>query len=156
SSAISVTQAKNASPADPVPSPKLSISGRITDIGGKPLANAQVGLVSRTIDKTGKDLGDELLTQKMADEHGRFSFEVPSASLSRSWGFIGVARTNGRAIGWREVKAEAGTVSAEIALLSGQTIRGRVLDLQGWPVAGAKVTVSSVGTDVNGIPEGIR
>ena len=113
--------------------PKLTtVSGRVLDPDGKPLAGAELQLLGNGAQP--KDVG-------ASGADGRFKVEVPAKGKD----LYLLARADG--VGFDFLHLEGADLSREVELLTvkDQTIRGRIVDTQGKPVAGATLTVKHVG-----------
>jgi beta-lactamase regulating signal transducer with metallopeptidase domain/protocatechuate 3,4-dioxygenase beta subunit len=139
--------------------PLLTVFGRVVDSDGKPVAGATVYLREWSTYRVSsepynRNLNDILATTK-TDAAGTLRFEnVPSKKLHEQWvsqnpwDVVVVARPY--AVAWRHLSAPRDTRPLEIKLAAGATIRGRITDPQGRPVANAKATVlgiSALGSD---------
>src|SRR5262249_38348300 len=136
--------AVKARPADPAPpaSKETTISGRVLDPAGKPVPGAPVYLVGWKNDRTASK------PQRVAttDAAGRFSCDLSVAKRFASVELVASAR--GLASDWVQ-GSEAGT-GLTLRLARDLRIRGRLLDLEGKPVAGAVVKVLAISTFADG------
>jgi RNA polymerase sigma factor (sigma-70 family) len=143
------TPAKPASPkeapADDGPKgERIAFAGRVVDPDGKPVNGAQVFLVNH------HEMPEDLpalkpLATSAAD--GRFHFAIDRPLPNFDFRRTLVAAADGLGLGLLPVK-ERGTIDAEVRLFPDLAVRGRILDLEGKPVAGAMIRV----TDVGGLP----
>jgi protocatechuate 3,4-dioxygenase beta subunit len=124
---------------------RMTVTGRVLDAQGQPVGGAAVAIRGRP--RRHFRAGDpasyrsELLGEGMADADGRFRIPATRASSARFWGTDAVAAAAGHALGWEAVPPNAAEPRVVIKLPAEQVIRGRLIDLQGLPVAGAKVSV---------------
>lgn len=115
----------------------VTVSGRVVDASGKGVSGADVYVEDREgWGRWPRPVSDTATT----DAEGRFSIaDAPSGQL------FAIATASGRAPGEAEV-GNAGPGRARegvtITLKDGGSLRGRVLDAQGAPVAGASVAFS--------------
>jgi RNA polymerase sigma factor (sigma-70 family) len=115
-----------------------TVSGRVLDPDGKPAPGAPVYLVGRKKD------GVEAKPQRIAttDADGRFTFDARRAPAGLR-GAVLVATAPGAAPDWGTLNEPGPEMT--LRLTGDVPIRGRLLDLEGKPVAGALVKVVSVG-----------
>jgi RNA polymerase sigma factor (sigma-70 family) len=150
----------------------MTVTGRVLDADGKPLADAEVAVLARPKATHGGDpfsRGVEVLGRGKTDAEGRFRLEVlrtsslryagrnsyafmerlPSnASRTAALWFPGVAvvaRTPDHALGWQSLDPDAEKPTADLRLTREQVIRGRFVDLQGEPAAGVTVRIAAIG-----------
>jgi RNA polymerase sigma factor (sigma-70 family) len=127
---------------------EMTITGRVLDADGKPLPGAEVAVMGA--EKTalrGSELSPpklEVLGRGKAGAEGRFRVDVPRTSSARYLGVIAVAGNAGHGVGWQNLNPDADKPTAEFRLAREHVIRGRLVDVQGQPAAGAKVHVSSI------------
>jgi RNA polymerase sigma factor (sigma-70 family) len=135
--------------ANQKPAPgRMFVVGRVLDPQGKPVPGAAV-MVSARAKMSGRAIGLAAMSQVVighagADESGRFRLDAPRTSSTRDDQFIAVARAPGYGVGWSEIDPDEDQPAADISLRPEQIIEGRLFDLQGRPVQGVVVSVSSV------------
>jgi hypothetical protein len=119
-------------PAKPQPdAPKeTAIAGLVLDAEGKPLAGAKLLLLGRVAEPT--DLGT-------SGTDGRFKVTVPGDRR----GLHLIARADGAGVGFVRL-GDAADSEVKLRTVKDQTVRGRVVDTQGKPVAGARVVVTRI------------
>jgi RNA polymerase sigma factor (sigma-70 family) len=127
----------------------MTISGRVLDAAGKPVAGAQVAVLARQAIRLSSWENwawsrNDVLGQVKTDGEGRYVLKVPPTAAVNFRKVRVVAVSPGHGLGWQEVDPKARTATAEVRLAAQQTIRGRLVDLQGAPTAGVKVFVVSV------------
>jgi RNA polymerase sigma factor (sigma-70 family) len=139
--------AKKETPADEgKKGERISFAGRVVDPEGKPVKGAKIFLTGYGRPSYGKGFDHRILATSNAD--GTYRFEMPRgeyvggewkrwhrpflATVASGYGF-GVA-----------TYSEVGDSAAEMKLVPDQPIRGRLVDLQGKPVAGAVIRIRSV------------
>jgi RNA polymerase sigma factor (sigma-70 family) len=128
------------------PAKDNTISGRVLDPAGKPVANAAIHLFMR-------QQGQPRFTATRVattNAEGRFTCALPARRLT---GASLVATTPGFASAW--VSLAGGEGEPTLRLAEDVPIRGRLLDLEGKPVAGAVVKLLSVGTTKDGKLQGV-
>jgi RNA polymerase sigma factor (sigma-70 family) len=118
----------------------VTCRGRVLDPSGAPVAGAKVYVwIHDDLHEPGQDPGARVVS----DKDGRFTFKTkpselaPSGSASRFGELIATADGFGPA--W--VRLTAGRVPEDVTLrlVADQPVIGRILDLEGRPVAGARV-----------------
>jgi RNA polymerase sigma factor (sigma-70 family) len=122
----------------------MQVSGQVLDVEGKPLAGARLYLRSDFLDA-------DLPVRATSDAEGRFRFEVSRADRidpqskdpKSAWEVLAVAPGYGP--DWVKLPEDkpAGELTFRLAK-DDVPITGRVFDLDGNPVAGAKVSIRSV------------
>ena len=143
--------------AGPAPAPEgdesedlVKVSGRVLDPDGKPLPGAEVYLTRWFWDE---DLARDPLASARADAGGRFAFSYSksdrrlalNAERPEMWRHVVVsAFAPGFGPAWLGVRDLAEGSEAVLQLVRDVAVRGRVLDLDGQPVAGARLCVCYV------------
>jgi RNA polymerase sigma factor (sigma-70 family) len=145
--------AEREAPADkPAPgdAKDMTITGRVLGPDGKPVAGAQVavvvwqGLYLSSFEYAAASR-NSALGRDRADADGKFRLTVPRLPPTPSWRKVRLlAAADGFGLAWKWIDHKAESVDAEIRLPAEQVIRGRVVDLQGEPVAGGKVHVTEM------------
>jgi RNA polymerase sigma factor (sigma-70 family) len=140
--------AKN-DPVKPAAENDLSVKGRVLDPDGKPVAKAEVALLAwpRAPLRGDAELtSPRIVAQGKADAKGRFHLTTPGRSRSAFWNPSVVARAPGYALGQERLDPDPDNKQAEVEvrLNPEQAVRGRLVDLQGQPVAGVKLRVITV------------
>jgi len=147
--------------AAPAPAPEQAASdgaevfrGIVQGPDGRPFAGASVGL--RVADEFDHDPTADSPTRAVSGPDGRFEFRVPAGAPAkgrRRWRTRSIfAWTDGLGLAWAEVSPFR--APPELSLKLGDDdvpIEGRILDLQGRPVAGAEVIVSGVTVPADGV-----
>jgi RNA polymerase sigma factor (sigma-70 family) len=122
----------------------IEVGGRVLDPDGKPVAGAEVTAVlwqvvtfsaweRAAIDET------KITVQTTSDAEGRYRLTVPRPAPATRRGLRVLARVPGRELGWATVDPAATREDAEIRLLPEGRLAGKVIDVQGGPVAGLKI-----------------
>ena len=127
---------------------RLARTGRVLDPDGKPVAGAKVWLLVQFGISPKNTLGPKVVATTDAD--GRFEFADDGKGRSRSWTHSArvVATADGFGLAWVAADKEADK-AVELKLVKDEPIRGRVLTLEGKPVARAKVRVQEVAAPVD-------
>jgi RNA polymerase sigma factor (sigma-70 family) len=125
------------------------LSGRVLDPDGKPLAGARLFLWTNAV--KGKD---DLPVRATAADDGRFRLTVARADLERDAKLVASARDLGP--DWLDASEIAKGGELTLRLVKDDVpVNGRLLDLEGQPVAGATLRVSRVEQgDLKGFLEG--
>jgi RNA polymerase sigma factor (sigma-70 family) len=131
-----------AAPTDPAPE-RASVAGRVLDPDGKPVAGAALYLIRFT------GWVEPSSPQRVAttDGAGRFTFAAALPEGARVGGRL-VALAQGFAPDWADVEPGRGDLTLKLA--PDLPVRGRLIDLEGRPVAGATVGVRSVSATPDG------
>ena len=125
----------NAGAAPPAPAEKpvaddsqTTLQGRVVGADGKPVAGAKIFLCREESDRP-EPLG-------ITTTDGTFTCRVPRDRTGASL----AARTEGAGVGFAGLERADPTKPVELRLVADEAIRGRIIDPQGKPVAGARVT----------------
>src|SRR5207245_6780853 len=108
--------------------PVVTIRGRVLDVGGKPLTGAKL-LLFGTAGKP-VELGS-------SGAQGLFTVEVPKDGKEH---FL-VARADNAGLDFIDLEELDSDRSVELHMVKDKAIHGRVIDTQGGPVAGVRVTL---------------
>jgi protocatechuate 3,4-dioxygenase beta subunit len=123
-----------------------TIAGRVLDPNGKPVAGARLYLPKppKGEHRAPDERPVERLLQATTDADGRFSFrtEPPPAGVEDRPQLVAVA--DGFAADWVDLKNATPGGELTLRLAADVPVKGRVLDLEGKPVAGATVHPRSV------------
>jgi RNA polymerase sigma factor (sigma-70 family) len=125
----------------------MSVTGQVLDPEGKPLAGTHVTVLAGILrfERYGGWASEQkVLGQGETDREGRFRLTVPRTSSLRNWGVNVAAIHAGYGLAWQSVDADANQPTAVVRLHPEQILHGRLIDLQGQPVAGAKLRIASV------------
>ncbi|HLJ98161.1 MAG TPA: sigma-70 family RNA polymerase sigma factor [Gemmataceae bacterium] len=126
----------------------LVVRSRVVDAGGKPVAGAKLYL----LDAATKTMPPPIRATSAAD--GGFHFMVPKADVhlthyfANPWAQVAVlAVAEGYGPAWRPAVAAEETGEQVLRLAKDDVpIQGRVLDLQGKPIAGVRIQVEDLST----------
>src|SRR5262249_53887730 len=123
---------------------KLNCRGRVLSPEGKPVPQARVVFVRKTTRVRG-DRVDVLAAQGRTGPDGRFQLEVPAPlpeQGKRSRGGLLLAVATGYGPGWLQVDRPEQALDATVKLVKDDVaLEGRVIDLDGKPIAGVHVRV---------------
>jgi RNA polymerase sigma factor (sigma-70 family) len=130
----------------------VAFSGRVVDTEGKPIEGAKVYYYFVTRDEVPTPV------RARTDADGRFSFalspnDVPlspgfSETSPFKTGFI-VVKADGFTFGWQSSRQQTTDLAIKLAR-DEMPLEGRILDLQGKPIAGVRVSVLAAATSDKG------
>jgi RNA polymerase sigma factor (sigma-70 family) len=115
----------------PAAGPGATVSGRVLGPDGRPVPGAKLMVVE-------KETGGPA-PQPVAGPDGRFAFRLPAHGMSHL-----IAAAPGFGADWVTLSAGESRIDVVLRLTEDLPITGRVIDLQGRPVAGAAVGVDDV------------
>lgn len=127
--------------------PASEISGRVVGPDGKPAAGAHVAAIGRKIqpDRGGDlALGGEVLAEATTGDDGRYRLNLVGASSKTHRYANLIARADDGGLAWQRLDLDAPEVDASFKLPDEEPIRGRLIDAQGQPAAGVRVSIRSV------------
>jgi RNA polymerase sigma factor (sigma-70 family) len=119
---------------------KLTVTGKVIDADGKPIAGAKlyVPYFKKEPPISEEDIGTKLVGETAAD--GTYKVEIEKTEITR-YLVVGADKS---AIGWANLENASGKHEANVKLVNDAPVEGKVIDTEGKPVAGAKVAVMSV------------
>ena len=125
----------------------MPVAGRVIDPDGRPLAGAKLYLTeAHDPDRS----APPPIVRATSGTEGRFSFQIPRGEVKRSWrpiadgdhpGVVAIAEGFGPGFGIEPDKAGAYTIRLARDDIP---IEGRILDIEGRPVVGARIQVVSI------------
>ncbi|WP_165071187.1 M56 family metallopeptidase [Paludisphaera rhizosphaerae] len=123
----------------------MTISGRVLDSEGKPVAGAKVVVVGRRWEPSPPKERKNELGEGVADGEGRFRIETPRTSSDR-WYPSGnvVAGAPGFGLGWRAFDVDAAAPTVEVVLPPEEPTEFRFVTPEGQPVTGLVVRMLSL------------
>ncbi len=123
---------------DPVP-----LAGRVLDPAGKPIAHAPVAVLACLRPLPGQRWPPawQTIVSGTANVEGQFQLQVPGAVVPRLLKLSAVAGSSGYGLGWQLLDPSCRQLDTEVRLHPERILRGRLVDLQGQPAAGAWVHV---------------
>jgi len=129
--------------ADPITPETLAVKGRVVDPDGKPLNGAKVWLVTEAWAIRRTAPGPKVVATTDAD--GTFDFTQSGAGRRRYWseGAQLVATADRFGLAWADA-GKGKDKPLELRLVKDEPINGRLVTLEGEPVAGATVRVVEV------------
>jgi beta-lactamase regulating signal transducer with metallopeptidase domain/protocatechuate 3,4-dioxygenase beta subunit len=127
------------------------IAGKVLGPDGKPAAGANFILIARKRD--GFEAGQlssssqiKILHQARAGAGGKFDFSFDVPSSTRYLWLQLLVRSDSSGLAWREVNVDQPRSEFTIDLPEPAEARGRLVTLEGQPVAGVKLTVDKIGS----------
>lgn len=126
-----------AKPVEPTDGESVALAGRVLGPDGKPVAGAKLFICHSA--------GKHSAPQASADADGRFRFIVGPPPDGNPDRYL-LAMADGLGLDWAEITAEAGRDDLTLRLPMDVPIRGRVVDLEGRPVADATVALEVLNT----------
>jgi RNA polymerase sigma factor (sigma-70 family) len=118
----------------------VTITGRVFGPDGRPAAGAKLYVCD--------DSGKRAAPQPAADADGRFRFAL-AADPARSPRFL-LAASDGLGLDWADLRHAGPEREVTLRLPADVRILGKVVDLQGRPVAGATVRIVELSTSESG------
>ncbi len=124
--------------------PRITISGTCLDESQKPIAGARLRLFlvdySKAVDFAAPG-SQEQLQDLRTDSRGRFRFAAVGRELDNKYAHLIVVAQSPRkaTVSWRIGPEATSDVARELKMLVAATLKGRVTDADGKPVAGAVV-----------------
>jgi 5-hydroxyisourate hydrolase-like protein (transthyretin family) len=129
----------------------IQATGRVLDLDGKPVAGAKVYLLDESPAK------EPPKVRATTDDEGRFQFTVAQTDVKRIYGLTNAwaavfqfTTADGYGLAMDQVKKPEPKLERTLRLVKDQLVQGRVLDLQGQPVAGAKIQVNHLSVPNSG------
>jgi protocatechuate 3,4-dioxygenase beta subunit len=130
----------SAPPAKPQARESIDISGQVLDPEGKPFAGAKLYLSART------PQGFQANERGTSGKDGRFHLSIGKPELARSGGERSrlLAGAPGHGPDWAVLDGSGPLNGLTLRLVKDAPVGGRILDADGQPVAGARLTVDGV------------
>ncbi|HEX5273108.1 MAG TPA: hypothetical protein VFW33_21580, partial [Gemmataceae bacterium] len=146
--------AERPAPAEkPAPAPaetkEMTVTGRVVGPDGKAVGGAHLAVVAwegayaSSFESPAWERHSTLGRTK-ADADGRFRLTFTQSAAPPEPRLRLLAGATGLGIAWTRLDAKAESVEADIHLPPEQVVRGRVVDLQGEPVAGARILLTEL------------
>ncbi len=126
----------------------MTVVGRVLDPSGQPMAGVPVDVVGRPrlpwVPTRLKNDRRVLIGRGETDADGRFRLDAVRTASTRYFEVDAAAAAPGFGLGWARLNPDAEQPGVEIRLRPEQPIRGKLVNIQGQPVAGVKVAVEAV------------
>jgi RNA polymerase sigma factor (sigma-70 family) len=139
---------------------RMTVTGSVVGPDGKPAAGALVDVVGRLREPwVATKVNIEsyvLIGQGQTDADGRFRFDAARTASGRFFEVDAFAAMPGYGIGYFRLNLDADEPSAQVVLKPEQVIHGRLVDINGQPAAGVKVSIGQIGRFVGGTFEGVN
>jgi hypothetical protein len=126
---------------------KIEIHGRVIASDGTPKAGAHVAVIGNSArQRRGGDLDyrDEVLAETTTNANGAYELTITSVSSKTHHYFALIARADGAALAWRRLNLEDKVIEASLELAAEEPIRGRLVDIEGQPAAGVRLSIGNV------------
>ena len=134
---------------------KAIVRGTVVDSDGKPVAGTRVAVVRVQREPITNARKTEILAEIATSEDGRF--EAPYPAESPDSRFYLFATAAGYGLTWDNAQSARAGKECLLKLAPDDTpIEGRVLDLEGQPVAGVQVTTRYITASVDNIDQWIK
>jgi RNA polymerase sigma factor (sigma-70 family) len=124
-----------------------TITGRVLDGEGKPVAQAQVAVSAWSKKLIGPEWPSHLqrrLAAGQANAEGQFTLNMPAITALHFNAIYVVAHSPGFGLGWQSLNLERPQTAVEIRLAPEQVLHCRLVDLQGQPAANVEVRLKRV------------
>jgi RNA polymerase sigma factor (sigma-70 family) len=124
-----------------------TVSVSILGSDGRPLADADVAAIGRTMSKQRirrEGGASEVLGKGKTDGDGKFSFTLPGSASEHFWNVFVVARGDKHGLGSKDIDLAPAPSFVELRLSPERVRRGRLLTLQGLPANGVVIRVAQV------------
>jgi beta-lactamase regulating signal transducer with metallopeptidase domain/protocatechuate 3,4-dioxygenase beta subunit len=133
---------KSTSPVAKANPEELIVHGRVLLPDGKPAVGARIVALRHYRDQSVKRTP---LAKTIAGAEGQFTIQVPMLSKEQaaiSGGMVGIAaEVSGLGTQWEQLTRANKTTEVALKLVAEAPIHGRIVDLEGKPVQGARVTL---------------
>jgi hypothetical protein len=129
------------------PAEAKTVRGRVTR-GGRPAVGAHVAVIAQsTATARGGEFSSDqsaVLAEATADEKGEYVLHLGDVSQKTHIYANLIARQDGSAVTWRQLNLDAPQTEAALELSDEEPIRGKLIDLEGQPARGVRMSIVSV------------
>jgi RNA polymerase sigma factor (sigma-70 family) len=142
---VSPKKSPQPTPAKGEQGEEMTVAGQVLDVDGKTVPAAPVAILAWAKPRprhAERLVFPSVLAQGKTDAKGRYTIAAPRTSKEHFWGLAVVARSPGYGLGVRYLDPDVKAPEAQVRLVHEMILTGRLIDLQGQPVAGAKVHTS--------------
>jgi hypothetical protein len=118
--------------------------GRVVAADGKPVAGAHVALLGEPKSNPPDNnvgLGGKVLAHGRADTDGKYRLSVARAALADYRAFYAIAGKAGHGLAWAPAELQMPSQETLVRLAPEKVVRGRLIDVQGQPAVGVRVSV---------------
>jgi RNA polymerase sigma factor (sigma-70 family) len=122
----------------------VKFAGLVLDAEGKPAAGAEVALLGEPKSNSPDNVGfsEKALAHGRADIDGRFRLNVARAALADYRAVYAIVGKAGHGLAWAKAELTMPSHETLVRLAPEKIVRGRLIDLQGQPTVGVRVSVS--------------
>jgi hypothetical protein len=130
--------------------PIATVRGRIVGPDGRPAKGAQIAVIVRRRSEDEEKPNTQVLAEATADVEGRYQLSITgAASKSQSYAYV-VARGDDTAVAWQRLNLGAPSAEVSFDLKATEPVAGRLIDIEGQPAAGVRLSVRSLTPKVLG------
>jgi protocatechuate 3,4-dioxygenase beta subunit len=128
----------------------MTVSGRVLDPAGKPVAGARVSVCGRQglVMSSGEwwaAFRNEVLGQTNSDKDGNYRLTVPRTDPLMTYRTVRVVATaDGHGLAWKALNPDADSPEAEVRLAPVQRVSGHLVGLQGEDAAGVTIHAARI------------
>jgi RNA polymerase sigma factor (sigma-70 family) len=135
------------------PKNQVALTGQVLGADGKPVAGAHVAVVAAlklpdqgiSLTMNGMSPEAEVLGVGKADETGRWRVPVPKKAFERAYEVEILAGARGYGLAGQPLKLRPKPADTVVRLQPSEDLRVRLIDLEGLPAAGVKVSMVRLG-----------
>jgi RNA polymerase sigma factor (sigma-70 family) len=142
--------AEVAKPPRPAADAPVVVRGRVLDPDGKPIAGARLYWPRLRTQQSRGDEDVDFPQRGVSDAEGRFRLELPRSDIHPETNLSLVAAAAGYGVDWAELPRGERPADLTLRLVKDEPIKGQVLNTEGKPLAGVRVSVSALLTTTEG------
>jgi protocatechuate 3,4-dioxygenase beta subunit len=137
-------------PPKPTDDRKVTVTGKVRNTDGQPVAGAAVALVTQTWERleglyeTRQMQEVHVLGNTRTDDKGDYHFDLSDKTRHQYEKTYVVASGTGHGLSWRRLGAGGNWQQTDVSLPAEQVVQGRLLNLEGQAVVGARIRVQYV------------